>query len=104
MVLERAEITIKEGMLEEFLAVFRAKALPLTETFSGCLSFRAIQCVEYPHRVMFLAEWESIEAHHTSRLEQDHTAFREMVLPFVSSAQETVHFTTIEPLPGANPA
>jgi quinol monooxygenase YgiN len=102
MVLERAEITIKDGMMAEFLELFRAKALPLTETFSGCLSFRAMQCAEYPQRVMFLAEWESIEAHHASRLEQDHTEFREMVLPFVSGAEETVHFTRIEPLPGAD--
>jgi quinol monooxygenase YgiN len=104
MVLERAEITIKDGMLEEFLRVFQTKALPLTATYSGCISFRAMQCVEYPQRVMFLAEWESIEAHHASRLEPDHTAFRNMVLPFSAGGSETVHFTTIEPLPGANPA
>ena len=99
MVLERAEITIKDGMMDEFLELFRTRALPLTETFSGCQSFRAMQCVEHPDRVMFLAEWESIAAHHASRLEPDHTEFRDMVLPFVAGAGETVHFTTIEPLP-----
>jgi quinol monooxygenase YgiN len=99
MVLERAEITIKDGTLDEFLQVFRAKALPLTETYSGCLSFKAMQCVEYPNRVMFLAEWESIEAHRASRLEPDHTEFRNMVLPFSAGGAETVHFTRIEPLP-----
>ena len=104
MVLERAEITIKPGMMGEFLKVFQSQALPLTATYSGCLSFRAMQCVEYPDRVMFLAEWESIEAHRVSRLEPDHTQFRNLVLPFSAGGAETVHFTVIEPLPGGQPA
>jgi quinol monooxygenase YgiN len=98
MVLERAEILIKPGMLDEFLEVMQTKALPLTETYTGCLSFKAMQCVEYPDRVMFLAEWESVEAHQKSRLEPDHTQFRDMILPFGAGGAETVHFTLIEPI------
>ncbi len=104
MVLERAEITIKQGMMDEFLTVFRTQALPLTTTYSGCLSFKAMRCVEYPDRVMFLAEWELIEAHHASRLEADHTLFRNLVLPFSAGGGETVHFTLIEPLTGSDKA
>ena len=44
---------------------------------------------------MFLTRWESIEAHRASRLEADHTEFRELVLPYTSGANETVHFVTI---------
>ncbi len=71
MVTERAEIYIQPGKMEAFLVEFRAKALPLTETFTGCLSFKALRCEEHPDRVMFLAEWESIEAHLASRQEAD---------------------------------
>jgi quinol monooxygenase YgiN len=46
MVLERAEIIIKPGMMGEFLEVLKTQALPLTAQFTGCLSFRALRGVE----------------------------------------------------------
>lgn len=95
MVLERAEIVIKQGLMAEFLEVFRAEALPLTEQFTGCLSFRALRGVEEPDNVMFLAEWESVEAHLASRPEPAHAKFREVVGPFVSRPVGTVHFEPI---------
>jgi quinol monooxygenase YgiN len=92
MVLERAEIEIKDGLIDEFLEVFTARALPLTRQFTGCLSFRALRGVEYPNSVMFLAEWESVEAHLASRPEPAHAEFREIVVPYTSGAKQTVHF------------
>jgi quinol monooxygenase YgiN len=97
MVLERAEIQIKPGMMAEFLEEFRAKALPLTRTFSGIISFRAFQGVEHPDSVMFLAEWETVEAHLASRVEADHEEFRSVVLPYVCGSKQTVHFAPILP-------
>ena len=97
MVLERAEIQIRAGAIEEFLEVFRAKALPLTASFTGCLSFRTLRGVEYGDSVMFLAEWVSIEAHLASRQEPAHAEFRAIVVPYTTSAKETVHFAPIEP-------
>jgi len=95
MVLERAEITIKDGLMEEFLGVLADKALPLTRTFTGLISFRALVGVEHPDSVMFLAEWESVEAHLISRAEPDHAEFRRIVVPYTSGAKETVHFSPI---------
>ena len=95
MVLERAEIAIKDGMMEEFLDAFVKKALPLTDHFTGLLSFNAFSGVEYPDSIMLLAEWESIEAHLESRQEPAHAEFRSIVLPFTAGAKETVHFTAI---------
>lgn len=95
MVLERAEIIIQPGRMEEFLAMFRAEALPLTATFTGCLSFRALRGVEDADNVMFLAEWESIEAHLESRQEPAHARFRELVVPWTAGAKTTVHFSDI---------
>jgi quinol monooxygenase YgiN len=95
MVLERAEIVIKEGMMEEFLGVLASKALPLTKTFTGIVSFTALRGVEESNNVMFLAYWESIEAHLASRPEPAHAEFRERVLPYVGSAKTTVHFDPI---------
>ncbi len=100
MVLERAEIIIKDGMMEEFLKMFAKNALPLTETFTGIISFTVLRGVEEPKNVMFLAQWESIEAHLASRPEPAHAQFRAHVLPYVESAKTTVHF---EPLGKAKP-
>lgn len=92
MVLERAEITIKPGLMAEFLKVFAEQAIPLTRTFTGIISFTALRGEEDADNVMFLAEWQSIEAHLASRPEPAHARFREIVLPFVASANTTVHF------------
>lgn len=93
MVLERAEVIIKDGMMEEFLHVLVDKALPLTKTFTGIVSFAVLRGVEEENNVMFLAHWESIEAHLASRPEPAHAKFREHVLPYVTGAKATVHFT-----------
>jgi quinol monooxygenase YgiN len=95
MVLERAEISIKEGMMDEFLEVLSSRALPLTETFTGLISFAALRGVEDVDSVMFLAEWESVEAHLESRSEPTHAEFRTLVLPYTSGAKQTVHFSPV---------
>ena len=95
MVLERAEVIIKEGMMEEFLDVLTTRAIPLTATFTGIISFRALRGVADENSVMFLAEWESIEAHLASRSEPAHAEFRGIVVPYTSGAKQTVHFMPV---------
>jgi quinol monooxygenase YgiN len=92
MILERAEVTIKPGMMDEFLTVLTGEAIPLTRTFTGIISFTALRGEEDADNVMFLAEWESLEAHLASRPEPAHARFREVVLPYVAGAKTTVHF------------
>ena len=96
MVVERAEIIIKEGKMDEFIDVFVNKAYPLTAEFTGLISFKALRGVEDADSVMFLAEWESVEAHLASRPEPAHEAFRQLVLPFTAGAKQTVHFAPIQ--------
>lgn len=95
MVLERAEIVVKDGMMDEFIGVLTDKALPLTKTFTGIISFAVLRGVEEENNVMFLAYWDSIEAHLASRPEPAHAEFREHVLPYVTSAKTTVHFAPV---------
>jgi quinol monooxygenase YgiN len=95
MVLERAEVIIKPGMMDEFLDVLVSRALPLTETFTGLISFKALRGIEDADSVMFLAEWESIEAHLESRPEPAHAAFRSIVVPYTAGAKTTVHFSLV---------
>ena len=95
MVLERAEIIIQDGRMDEFLGVLKTQALPLTAQFTGLLSFKALRGVEDVNSVMFLAEWESVEAHLASRPEPAHEQFRQFVLPFTAGAKPTVHFDPV---------
>jgi hypothetical protein len=41
---------------------------------------------------MFLARWQSIEAHLASRPEPAHAEFRAIVRPYVDTPKQTVHF------------
>ncbi len=95
MVLERAEVFIKEGLMDEFLEIFVAGALPLTASFTGLISFKAFRGVEDADSVMFLAEWKSVEAHLASRPEPAHEEFRQIVLPYTAGAKQTVHFAPV---------
>jgi len=92
MVLERAEVIIKDDLMDEFLEVFVSHALPLTACFTGLVSFEALRGVEDANSVMFLAVWESIDAHLASRPEPAHAEFRNIVLPYTAGAKRTVHF------------
>lgn len=100
MILERAEVTIKPGMMDEFLTVLTGEAIPLTRTFTGIVSFTVLRGEEEADNVMFLAEWGSLEAHLASRPEPAHARFREVVLPYVAGAKPTVHF---HPVTSARP-
>ena len=95
MVLERAEFIAKEGMGGVVADLLRDSGLALAASYTGCRSFKALRCVEHPDTIMLLAEWDSIEAHHASREEPAHVAFRELLLPYAAGARETVHFTEI---------
>ena len=95
MVLERAEAFIHEGKMDEFLEVLKSKAIPLTAEFTGLLSFKALRGVEDVNSVMFLAEWESVEAHLASRPDPAHEQFRKHVLPYTNGAKPTVHFDPV---------
>ena len=95
MVLERAEVFIQEGKMKMFLEVLKSKAIPLTTEFTGLISFKALRGVEDVNSVMFLAEWESVEAHLASRPEPAHEQFRQFVLPYTNGAKPTVHFDPV---------
>ncbi len=92
MVLERAEFTARQGSSDELAELLQSRGLALAASYTGCLSFKAMRCVEEPDTFMFLAEWVSIEAHQESRMEPAHVEFREMLLPFAAGARPTVHF------------
>lgn len=95
MVLERAEIVVGEDNIEELIALLETRALALTDGFNGCRTFRALRGLEHPNSIMFLVEWDSVEAHHASRQDPAHIEFRNLVLPYCLEARQTLHYSPI---------
>jgi heme-degrading monooxygenase HmoA len=62
MVLEVADIEVRPGEEEQFVAAYRSARSALSET-PGCRSVRMTRGIESPSRFVLLVEWDSVEAH-----------------------------------------
>jgi heme-degrading monooxygenase HmoA len=63
MLLERAEILIREGQEEGFSSAMRAGGLQMLASVAGVISVSMGRGVENPGKFMLLVEWESLDAH-----------------------------------------
>ncbi len=63
MILERVELTAKDGQEDAFAAVFDAGTLALFDGVPGCLGARAGRGIEAPGKMILLVEWETVEDH-----------------------------------------
>jgi heme-degrading monooxygenase HmoA len=62
MVLEVADIAVRPGEEDQFIAAYRNARAELAGT-PGCRSVRMTRGVESPSRFVLLVEWDSVEAH-----------------------------------------
>jgi heme-degrading monooxygenase HmoA len=91
MLLERAEVTIREGLEEDFAAVMQDRGLPLLQGVPGVRWAKIGRGVENPAKFLFLVEWESLEAHDAFRQNPVHPEFRQLFAPY-SEAGVMEHF------------
>jgi len=63
MLLERAEILIKEGQEDGFWSAMQATGLKMLTSVAGVISAKIGRGVENPGKFIFLVEWESMQAH-----------------------------------------
>ena len=63
MLVERSELTVRDGSAPAFEAAMREKALPMMKEVPGVLSLRFGPSIENPDRFIILVEWESLDAH-----------------------------------------
>jgi quinol monooxygenase YgiN len=63
MLLERAELLIREGQEEAFSAVMNEQGVGLLTCVPGVLSVRVGRGVENPGKFMLLIEWKNMDAH-----------------------------------------
>lgn len=62
MILEIAQIDVKEGMEKEFEAGV-AKAVPVFKRAKGCKGLELQRSIELPNRYRLVVTWETVENH-----------------------------------------
>ena len=63
MLLERAELLIKEGQEEGFSTAMKDQGIGLLASVPGAISVNLGRGVENPGKFMLLVEWENMDAH-----------------------------------------
>lgn len=91
MLLERAELSIKEGLESDFAAAMDERGLVLLASVPGVKSVSFGRGVESPGKFMLLLEWESMEAHIAFTKTPSFTAFLEVTSPY-SKGGKMEHF------------
>ncbi|CAN7519137.1 antibiotic biosynthesis monooxygenase [Phenylobacterium sp. LjRoot219] len=82
MLVERSEITIREGQAEGFIAAMNERGLPMLASFPGVESVRFGRGVENPDKFILLVEWTKMEAHVAFSQSEVIGPFRELFAPF----------------------
>jgi heme-degrading monooxygenase HmoA len=63
MLLERTELSIKEGLEEGFSAAMKDKGLGILNSVPGIKTVNLGRGVENPGKFLLLIEWENMDAH-----------------------------------------
>lgn len=58
----------------------------------GCLSAKILPGIEEPGNVLFLVEWESVDAHNLGRTHEGFEAFKRIAGPFFGQGGSMQHF------------
>ncbi|MFT3966697.1 MAG: antibiotic biosynthesis monooxygenase family protein [Sphingobium sp.] len=80
MILERVELTSREGQEEAFAKAFE-EGLPLLTGEGGGRSARFGRGVENPGKFLLLVEWDSLEAHKAFIGTPPHQRFGQLIGP-----------------------
>jgi heme-degrading monooxygenase HmoA len=95
MVLEVADILVRPGTADEFVAAYREVREVLVGT-PGCRSARMTHGVESPDRFVLLVEWDDVAAHEQNfRATERFTAWRGAIGPFFARPPVVEHFADV---------
>lgn len=92
MLLERAELLIREGLEAEFAAAMTERGLRALGGVPGVVSVRMGRGVENPVKFMLLVEWQSMDAHKAFTRSADYAVFVDIIKPF-SNGGSMEHFS-----------
>jgi heme-degrading monooxygenase HmoA len=91
MLMERSEITAREGMEQEFFASMTAKGVPLLANVPGVRWVQFGRGVEHPQKFMLLVVWETMDAHTAFTRTPARTELGALIRPF-STGGAMEHF------------
>jgi heme-degrading monooxygenase HmoA len=82
MLVERAELLIKEGSEEEFAKRMDDTGLDLLSGLDGVKAVSFGRGVENPGKFLLLIEWQSMDAHIAFKKDPRYAQFRALLAPF----------------------
>ena len=82
MLVERAELLIKDGCEDGFAAAMAERGLSLLSGVAGASDVRLGRGVENPRKFMLLITWETLDAHTAFSASPLFQEFRELLGPF----------------------
>jgi heme-degrading monooxygenase HmoA len=97
MLVERAELQIREGMEEQFSAAMNSNGLTLLKSVPGVKSVQLGRGVENPQKFMLLVEWDAMDSHTAFKSSPTMIEFRSLLKPF-STGGAMEHFAMNEAL------
>ncbi len=84
MLVERSELTVKDGAEKEFQAVLAEKVAPLLQRVDGVISVQVGKGVENPTKFMLLVGWTSLAMHKAYGGTPTSLEVRRILGPFVA--------------------
>lgn len=95
MVLEIADIAVRPGSEDDFLAAYLS-VREMVATTPGCRSVRLTRGIESPARFVLLVEWDSVEAHERNfRGSERFATWRAAIGPFFAAPPSVEHVTDV---------
>ncbi|MCL2781073.1 MAG: antibiotic biosynthesis monooxygenase [Actinomycetia bacterium] len=96
MVLEIADIHVRPGSEDEFIAAYRSARRLVAES-AGCRLVRMTRGIESPSRFVLLVEWDDVAAHeHNFRDTERFPRWRAAIEPFFAAPLHVEHVADID--------
>jgi quinol monooxygenase YgiN len=90
--LEIAIVAAKDGNAGAMVDAMKNGGIAALESAPGCLSAKVLAGIENPANVLFLVEWESVEAHAAAKESDGFQHFLQIAGPFFGEGGSMQHF------------
>jgi heme-degrading monooxygenase HmoA len=85
MLVERSELTINEGLEDDFAAAMSERGIKLLFGVPGVTSVQLGRGVENPAKFMLLVEWTAMSAHTAFKSSPVYPEFSRLLKPFIKA-------------------
>jgi quinol monooxygenase YgiN len=92
MDLEIAIVPARDGNAAGLVDAMNNGGCVALEAAPGCRSAKVLPGIENPENVLFIVEWDSVEAHDAAKDSEGFKRFREIAGPFFGGRGSMQHF------------